>query len=74
MKKLFLVVGLVLFTQGCWAKKPACAIIKVANDVCTILEYQGEDGQIYRVRLTEAELEEIAASKAAKEGKPAPKK
>lgn len=70
------IIGLVagLLFVGCAAKGPACAIIKVANDVCTMVEYEGEDGQTYRVKLDSQDLEQLAADKAAKDGLPAPKK
>jgi hypothetical protein len=74
MKKLIICLAVGLITSGCAAKGPACAIIKVANDVCTMVEYEGEDGKTYRVKLDSQDVEQLAADKAAKDGLPAPKK
>jgi len=74
MKKLVICLVLGVVATGCAAKGPACAIIKVANDVCTMVEYEGEDGQTYRVKIERQDVEQLAAEKAAKDGLPAPKK
>lgn len=74
MKKLIICLAVGLVATGCAAKGPACAIIKVANDVCTMVEYEGEDGKTYQVKLERQDVEQLAAEKAAKDGLPAPKK
>jgi hypothetical protein len=74
MKNLIICLAVGLITAGCAAKGPACAIIKVANDVCTMVEYEGEDGKTYQVKLERQDVEQLAAEKAAKDGLPAPKK
>lgn len=51
MRKLLLVLGAVLVLGGCQHKSTACNVIRTAGDVCTQIEYLGEDGKVYRVRL-----------------------
>lgn len=74
MKKVLICLGLGLVLTSCWAKEPACAIIKTAADVCTMVEYQGEDGKTYRVKLTKEQVEQMARDQAAKDGLPPPRR
>jgi hypothetical protein len=48
-------------------------VIKTAADVCTYIEYVGEDGKIYRVKLTKEQVEQMARDQAAVDGFPPPK-
>lgn len=68
-----LMMLLVLTLAGCWAKDTACAVIKTAADVCTVLEYVGEDGKTYRVKVPRDRLERLALEASQKEGLPSPR-
>jgi len=73
MRTLSICIAAAVLTSGCWAKDPACSVIKTANEACTIIEYQGEDGRTHQVRVTPGQVEQLAREGAEKDGKPAPK-
>lgn len=67
---LFVLGGL---TLGCPAAKDvACQIIKTAADVCTVIEYVGEDGKTYRVKVSKEEVAALALDAAKRDGVPGP--
>lgn len=73
MKNHLICLAVGLGLTACAAKGPACSVIKVANDVCTYLEYQDDDGNTQRVKLSRQDVEQMAREKAAKEGLPPPR-
>jgi hypothetical protein len=73
VRNLIICLAFGLITVGCAAKGPACAIIKTANEACTIIEYQGEDGRTHQVKLEKTQVDQLARDGAARDGKPAPK-
>ena len=73
MKKTLICLVLGLLATGCWAKDPACSVIKTAADVCVMLEYEDVDGNTQRVKLAREDVDRLAREKAAKEKLPPPK-
>lgn len=60
-------LAIIFFSSGCAAQKVACKVIDVADDVCTILEYVGEDGKKHQVAVPKSELEGFARMTAARQ-------
>jgi len=59
------VVGATVF--GCAAVGPACKVIDVAHDVCTVIAYTDERGVKHAVRVTPEELRSLGKAATARE-------
>lgn len=51
---------------ACEYVKPACTVVKVASDVCTVVEYVGDDGKVHREPVSSQDLVGLARASAAR--------
>lgn len=59
-------VTLAFLSAGCAASKVACQVIRAANDVCTVIEYTGDDGVVHQEPVDPRDLQMLAKSAAAR--------
>lgn len=71
-KTSLLILVCSILVVGCQHRGTVCKLIKTADDICTTIEYLGEDGKVHRVRLSKEELNKATESAAKREGLSAP--
>lgn len=74
MRSIVTAVLVTAFLPGCWAAKPACTVVRAADDVCVMLEYTDpRTGEKVSERVPPAELRMAAMrTRARRLGMPIP--